>query len=200
MGSRSLTTSGKQNGNLDLVMNAMKKLEIGQRAPDFTLPGVDGKDHSLSAFKDNKIVVVLFTCNHCPYVQAYEERLICIQRDYGAKCVQLIAVNANDAAGYPEDSFDNMVRRAKQRQLNFPYLRDETQRVARAYGAEYTPEAFLLNSKFQVRYIGRIDDNWQHPDKVKTHDLRNALDAVLGHKKVENPITHAIGCTIKWKY
>ena len=181
-------------------MNAMRKLEIGQRAPDFTLPGVDGKDYSLSSFKDNKIVVVLFTCNHCPYVQAYEERLICIQRDYGSKSVQLIAVNANDAVAYPEDSFDNMVRRAKERQFSFPYLRDETQRVARAYGAEYTPEAFLLNSKVQVRYIGRIDDNWQHPDKVKTHDLRNAIDAVLAHKKVENPITHAIGCTIKWKY
>ena len=181
-------------------MNAMRKLEIGQRAPDFTLPGVDGKDRSLSSFKDKKIVVVLFTCNHCPYVQAYEERLICIQRDYGAKGVQLVAINANDAAAYPEDSFDNMVRRAKQRQLNFPYLRDETQRVARAYGAEYTPEAFLLNAKFQPRYIGRIDDNWQHPDKVKTHDLRHALDAVLAHRKVENPITHAIGCTIKWKY
>ena len=180
-------------------MNAMKKLEIGQRAPEFTLPGVGGKDHALSSFIDKKIVVVVFTCNHCPYVQAYEERLICIQRDYGAKGVQLVAVNANDAVSYPEDSFDNMVRRAKQRQFNFPYLRDETQRVARAYGAEYTPEAFLLNSKFLVRYIGRIDDNWQHPDKVKSHDLRGAINAVLAHKKVENPITHAIGCTIKWK-
>jgi peroxiredoxin len=181
-------------------MNAVRKLEIGQRAPDFILPGVDGKDHSLSSFKDKKVVVVLFTCNHCPYVQAYEERLICIQRDYGPKGVQLVAINANDAAAYPEDSFDNMVRRAKQRQLNFPYLRDETQRVARAYGAEYTPEAFLLNSRLQVRYIGRVDDNWQHPDKVKTHDLRHAIDAVLIHRKVENPVTHAIGCTIKWKY
>ncbi len=178
----------------------MKKLEIGQRAPDFTLPGVDGKDYSLGAFKDSKVVVVLFTCNHCPYVQAYEERVISIQRDYAPRGVQLIGVNANDSAGYPEDGFENMVKRAKQKQFNFPYLRDETQRVARAYGAEYTPEAFVLNSKFAVRYIGRVDDNWQHPDKVKTNDLRDAIDAVLAHKKVENPVTHAIGCTIKWKY
>ncbi len=177
----------------------MKKLEIGQRAPDFALPGVDGKDHSLVSFRDKKVVVVMFTCNHCPYVQAYEDRLISIQRDYGKKDVQLIAINANDSSSYPEDGFDNMIKRAQQKQYNFPYLRDENQRVARAYGAEYTPEVFVLNSKFQVRYIGRMDDNWQNPDKVKSHDLRNAIDAVLAHKKVENPVTHAIGCTIKWK-
>ena len=178
----------------------MRKLEIGEHPPEFTLPGVDGKDCSLASFKDKKAVVVIFTCNHCPYVQAYEERLISIQRDYGPKGVQLVAINANDGSGYPEDSFDNMVKRAQKRGYNFPYLRDENQRVARAFGAEYTPEAFVLNSKFAVRYMGRIDDNWQHPDKVRSHTLREAIDAVLAHKKVENPITHAIGCTIKWKY
>jgi peroxiredoxin len=177
----------------------MKKLEIGQRAPDFSLPGVDGREHSLSAFKDKKVVVVAFTCNHCPYVQAYEDRLIALQRDFADAGVQLIAINANDAAGYPEDSFDNMVQRAQKRHFNFPYLRDESQRVARAYGAEYTPEVFVLNGKFEARYIGRVDDNWQHPEKVKSHDLRNAISAILAHKKVENPVTHAIGCTIKWK-
>ena len=177
----------------------MKKLEIGQRAPDFTLPGVDGKDHSLGSYKDKKIVIVVFTCNHCPYVQAYEDRLISIQRDYADKGVQLVAVNTNDSTGYPEDNFDNMVKRAQKKSFNFPYLRDKTQRVARSYGAEYTPEAFVLNSRFEVRYVGRIDDNWQNPDKVKTHDLRDAINAVLAHKKVENPVTHAIGCTIKWK-
>jgi peroxiredoxin len=177
----------------------MKKPAIGQRAPDFTLPGVDGKEHSLESYRHCKVIVVVFTCNHCPYAQAYEDRLISIQRDYGPRGVQLLAINPNDAAGYPEDSFNNMIKRARQKGFNFPYLRDETQRVARAYGAEYTPEVFVLNSRFQVRYIGRIDDNWQNPDKVKSHDLRNAIDAVLAHKKVENPVTHAIGCTIKWK-
>jgi peroxiredoxin len=177
----------------------MKKLEIGQRAPDVSLPGVDGKDCALASFKDKKVVVVVFTCNHCPYAQAYEDRLVSLQRDYADKGVQLIAINANDSAGYPEDSFDNMVRRAKKKNFNFPYLRDENQRIARSYGAEYTPEVFVLNGKFEVRYIGRIDDNWQHPDKVRSHDLRDAINAVLAHKKVENPVTHAIGCTIKWK-
>ena len=177
----------------------VKKLDIGQRAPDFSLPGVDGKDYSLNSFQHNKVIVVMFTCNHCPYVQAYEDRLVAIQRDYVAKGVQLVAINANDEAGYPEDGFDNMVKRAKQKRFNFPYLRDETQRVARAYGAEYTPEVFVLNSKLEVRYIGRIDDNWQHPDKAHSHDLRAAIDAVLARRKVANPVTHAIGCTIKWK-
>jgi len=177
----------------------MKKLEIGQRAPNFTLPGVDGKDHSLNFYKDRKIVIVVFTCNHCPYVQAYEDRLISIQRDYAGKSVQVVAINANDSTGYPEDSFENMIKRSQKRNFNFPYLRDKTQRVARAYGAEYTPEAFVLNSRFELRYVGRIDDNWQNPDKVKIHDLRDAISAVLAHKKVENPVTHAIGCTIKWK-
>ncbi len=177
----------------------MKKIEIGLRAPDFSLPGVDGKDYSLNSFEDKKVVVVVFTCNHCPYAQAYEDRLISIQRDYAAKGVQLVAINANDEAGYPEDSFDNMVRRSKKKQFNFPYLRDESQRVARSYGAEYTPEAFVLNAKQEVRYIGRVDDNWQHPDKAHSHDLRAAINAVLARKKVANPVTHAIGCTIKWK-
>ena len=177
----------------------MKKLEIGQRAPEFSLPGVDGKDYTLHSFKDKKVVVVLFTCNHCPYAQAYEDRLVTIQRDFAAKGVQLVAINANDEAGYPEDGFENMIKRSQKKQFNFPYLRDEAQRVARSYGAEYTPEVFVLNAKHEVRYIGRVDDNWQHPDKVRTHDLRNAIEAVLAHKKVANPVTHAIGCTIKWK-
>ncbi len=177
----------------------MKKPDIGQRAPDFCLPGVDGKDYCLTSFKDKKVVVVLFTCNHCPYVQAYEDRLVALQRDYAGKGVQLVAINANDAAGYPEDGFDNMVRRAKSKSFNFPYLRDETQRVARSFAAEYTPEAYVLNSKLQICYIGRIDDNWQNPAKAKSQDLRNAIDAVLASQPLDNAITHAIGCTIKWK-
>lgn len=177
----------------------MKKLAIGERSPDFCLPGVDGKEYSLHAFKDHKAVVVVFMCNHCPYVRAYEDRVMQLQRAYPPPTVQFLAINSNDSVAYPEDSFANMIKRARDRQFNFPYLRDETQRVARAFGAEYTPEVFVLNSKFQVRYIGRVDDNWQHPEKVQSHDLRDALEAVLHHRPVPNPVTHAIGCTIKWK-
>ena len=177
----------------------MKKLEIGQKGPDFSLPNVDGKVLSLASFTGKKVVVVVFTYNHCPYAQAYEDRLLAIQADYAGQGVQFVAVNANDAAGYPEDSFENMVKRAAKKNFTFPYLRDETQRVARAFGAEYTPEAFVLNEQRQLSYVGRIDDNWQNPGKVRSQDLRRALDAVLAGKPVDNPVTHAIGCTIKWK-
>ena len=177
----------------------MKKLAIGQRAPDFNLPGVDGHGYTLAAFQNKRVIVIVFTCNHCPYAQAYAARLIALQQDYTKQAVQFVAINPNDSAGYPEDSFDSMITHAKHHQLNFPYLRDESQRVAHAYGAEYTPEAYVLDAQFQVRYIGRVDDNWQHPEKARSHDLRDAIAAVLAGQPVENPITHAIGCTIKWK-
>lgn len=181
------------------VQAGMKKLSIGQRAPDFNLMGVDGHDYALALFSNKRVIVVVFTCNHCPYAQAYANRLIAIQHDYADQAVQFIAINPNDSAGYPEDSFDSMITHAKHHQFNFPYLRDETQRVAHAYGAEYTPEAYVLDSKFNVRYIGRVDDNWQHPEKAQSHDLHDAIAAVLAGRLVENPVTHAIGCTIKWK-
>jgi len=177
----------------------MKKLAIGHRAADFSLPAVDGKEYALTGFAAKPVVVMVFTCNHCPYARAYEDRIIAIQYDYADRGVQLIAVNANDADGYPEDNFDNMVKRAQSRKFNFPYLRDERQRVARLFGAEYTPEAFVLDAQRELVYVGRIDDNWQHPDKARSHDLRAALDALLAGQPVENPVTHAIGCTIKWK-
>lgn len=177
----------------------MKKLEIGQPAPDFSLPATDGKDYSLGSFPSARVLVVIFTCNHCPYARAYEDRLMALQREFGPRGAQLIAINPNDEAGYPEDSFSNMVRRARERRFNFPYLRDASQRTARAYGAEYTPEAYVLDAQRRVRYIGRVDDNWQHPDQVQSPDLRRAIEAVLMGQPVPNPITHAIGCTIKWK-
>ncbi|MCG3149979.1 MAG: hypothetical protein PCFJNLEI_03446 [Verrucomicrobiae bacterium] len=163
------------------------------------MPGIDGHDRALHSFKDKTVIVVVFTCNHCPYAQAYEDRLVTLQRDFADQGVQLIAINSNDGAGYPEDSFDNMVRRAQKKQFNFPYLRDETQRAARSYGAEYTPEAFVFNSQRELCYVGRVDDNWQHPEKARSHDLRSAIEAVLAGQPVKNPVTHAIGCTIKWK-
>jgi len=177
----------------------MKKLVIGQRAPNFVLPGLDSHDLSLASCTGKRVVVVVFTCNHCPYAQAYANRLIALQHDYADQAVQFIAINPNDSAGYPEDSFDSMIKYAQHHQFNFPYLRDETQRVAHAYGAEYTPEAYVLDAQFNVRYIGRVDDNWQHPEKARSHDLRAAITAVLAGRPVDNPVTHAIGCTIKWK-
>lgn len=174
-------------------------LAIGTTAPDFELPGVDGKNHSLKELADKKAVIVIFSCNHCPYVQAYEERIIEIQKDYAAKGVQVIAINSNEDVNYPEDSFENMKKRAQEKKFNFLYLRDQTQQIARAYGATHTPHIFLFDQERKLRYTGKIDDNWQEPGKVKKRYLREALDAVLNGQTPPEAETHAIGCTIKWR-
>ncbi len=175
-------------------------MKIGQSAPDFRgLLDVSGKRYSLSDFADKKIVVVIFSCNHCPTVVAYEDRMIQIQRDYADKGVILVAINPNDERRYPQDSYQEMVKRSRAKGFNFPYLRDETQEVARAYGAQRTPEVYVLDSERRLRYHGRIDDNVNDPGSVRSHDLRNALDALLAGKEVPVPDTAAVGCTIKWK-
>ncbi|MEM4311926.1 MAG: thioredoxin family protein [Nitrososphaerales archaeon] len=173
-------------------------LKVGDKVIGFNLKGVDGKFYRLEDFKGKRAIAIAFTCNHCPYVKAYEDRMIAIQRDYESKGFQLIAINSNDDKKYPEDSFENMVIRAKKKGFNFPYLRDETQKVVSSYGAQVTPEIFLLDENFIVRYHGAIDDNYSDPKKVKRHYLREAIEALLSNKKVPIEETRAIGCTIKW--
>jgi peroxiredoxin len=173
-------------------------LKLGDRAPDFSLPGVDGKTYSLAGFAAKPALVVIFSCNHCPYVQAYEDRLIAIQRDYEDRGVQLVAINSNDDRNYPEDHFDNMVVRARQKGFNFPYLRDASQAVARSYRATHTPQLFVFDGQRRLAYIGRIDDNWERPKAAKIHYLRDAIEAILQGSAPAVPTTHAIGCTIKW--
>lgn len=175
-------------------------LQQGDPAPDFSLLGVDGQTYSLKDFAEKPVLVVLFSCNHCPYVQAYEDRLIEIQRDYEDRGVQLVAINSNDDVNYPEDSFENMVTRAKAKGYNFPYLRDASQQVALAYGATHTPHLFVFDRHGRLRYTGKIDDNWQRPDAVKRRYLREALEAILRDGEPAEPATHAIGCTIKWAH
>ncbi len=174
-------------------------MRIGDLAPDFSLPAVDGRTYSLVDFTDKAVLVVVFSCNHCPYVQAYEERLITIQGDYHDRGVQVVAINANDAVRYTEDSFEAMVVRAKTKQFNFPYLRDESQAVARAFDATHTPQLFVFDRERRLAYAGKIDDNWQQPTAVLRPYLREALDALLQGRKPAEPTTHAIGCTIKWR-
>ncbi len=174
-------------------------IQLNEKAADFDLPGVDGKSHSLKELAEKKAVIVIFSCNHCPYVQAYEDRVMEIQKDYGPKGVQVIAINSNEDVQHPDDSFENMVLRAKERKFNFLYLRDASQKTARDYGATHTPHIFLFDRERNLSYTGKIDDNWQDPGKVKRRYLREALDAVLSGKEVEEPETFAIGCTIKWK-
>ena len=173
-------------------------LKIGSPAPDFRLKGVDGQVTTLASFADAKILAVMFTCNHCPYVQAYEPRLIAVGRDYASQGVRLVAINANATKNYPEDSFDKMVVRARELKFNFPYLRDETQEVAAAYGAACTPEIFLFDDQRILRYHGGIDDNYKDPKQVTSPYLRKAINALLAGRDPDPSLTHAIGCSIKW--
>jgi peroxiredoxin len=177
----------------------MSNLRIGDKAISFNLPGVDDKEHALNDYVGKNAVVVIFSCNHCPYVRAWEDRMVRIQTDYKDKGAQLVAINANDDSKYPDDSFPKMKERAREKKFNFPYLRDETQKVARAYGAERTPEVYLFDKNLNLQYHGTIDDNYDDPKAVKEHYLREALDSVLSERSVSTAETKPVGCTIKWK-
>ncbi len=172
---------------------------LGKPAADFHLPGTDGNTHALDDFKDWKILVVVFMCNHCPYVKAVLQRLIDLQNDYKDKGVQLVGINSNDVSRYPDDSMENMVQLVREKNISFPYLLDETQEVAKAYDAVCTPDIFVYGENRALLYRGRVDDNWQEPDKVESRDLRRALDLILDGKEVFADHIPSMGCSIKWK-
>ena len=182
-------------------------LPLGALAPDFKLPAVDGKKYSLKDFKKADILVVVFTCNHCPTAQYYEERLKRIVDDFGWKGVALVAINPNDPKsvrldelGYTDlsDSFAEMKVRANHKKFNFPYLYDgDKEEVSRAYGPVATPHAFVFDRARRLRYVGRVDDS-ERAEFVKTHDLRNAIDALLAGQEVPVKQTKSFGCSIKW--
>ncbi|NOX62295.1 MAG: thioredoxin family protein [Chloroflexi bacterium] len=174
-------------------------LRIGDKAIPFKLPGVDDKTHALSDYDDKPLLAIIFSCNHCPYVRAWEDRMVQIQADYADKGVQLIAINANDVKKYPDDSFENMKIRAAEKGFNFPYLYDESQETPRAYGATRTPEVFLFDAERRLRYHGAIDDNFENPAAVKEPYLRDAIEALLAGKEPPVDWTPPVGCTIKWK-
>jgi peroxiredoxin len=186
----------KWKGDFKLATNNLK---IGSSAPEFNLSGVDGKKYSLNSFVDKRALLVIFSCNHCPYVQAYENRIKQIQEDYISEGVTVVAINSNEDVNYPDDSFENMKKRATEQKFNFLYLRDDDQSVARAYDATHTPEIFLFDKDRKLAFHGKIDDNWQEPSKVQNNYLRNALDELLIGKEISVPETFTIGCTIKWK-
>lgn len=173
-------------------------LPLGSKALDFNLQGVDGKVHSLAEYQDKPIVALTFWCNHCPYVQAWEQRVIELQKDYRAKGVQVVAINANETVNYPTDDFPHMVERAQQKGYPFPYLRDESQGIARAYGATRTPEFFVFDRDRVLRYHGAPDDNYESPVRVTKRYLRDALDALLAGKDPQLPETPPKGCSVKW--
>ncbi len=174
-------------------------LSIGVIAPDFNLKGVDGKMHSLANVKNAKGYLVIFTCNHCPFSQAYEDRIIAIHKKFAIKGVPVIAINPNDGDREPEDNFENMVKRAKVHHYPFNYLVDNDQNTAKAYGAKRTPHVFLLNAQRKLIYTGAIDDNFEEAKDVKIKYLENAIQLFLAGKPILTPSTKAIGCGIKWK-
>ena len=171
-------------------------LEIGDPAPNFQgLSGVDGRLRSLSDFKDKSVVVLVFTGNGCPAAKASEDRLISLQRAYGAEGVQLVAINSNNPYLSPPDTHAEMVKHAAAKGWNFPYLKDEDGRAARAFGAISTPHVFVLDRQRRVRYRGRIDDS-RDPSRVMVRDLQNALDDLLAERPVRVPQTIPFGCSI----
>lgn len=176
-----------------------QELRIGTKAHPFRLKGVDNKFYSLDDFKDKKVLCIIFFCNHCPYVQAVQDRINQIAKDYSGKSFALVAINPNDEITYPEDSFESMKIRAKEKGYVFPYLRDETQEVARVYDAACTPDVYLYDQNRILKYRGRIDDNWKDESQVKRKELRIAIDALLRDKEIDFPMIPTIGCSIKWK-
>jgi peroxiredoxin len=175
-------------------------LTIGSPIVAFKLKNVDGKVISVEELSRGKqATVIIFSCNHCPYVQAWEGRMIQLGKTYGSRGVAFTLINANDPAKYPDDSYPEMIKRAKTKGYPFPYLHDEDQSVAKAYGASRTPEVFLFDTQGTLRYHGRIDDHYEDPKKVRSQDLRDALEAVLAGRSPAVSETPAVGCSVKWK-
>ena len=173
--------------------------KVGDKATDFKLKSVDGKMYSMADYKDVKGFIVVFTCNHCPFAVKYEDRIVALAKKYKSLGYELIAINPNDPAAQPEDSFDLMKVRAKEKGFTFPYLFDEGQKVYPQYGATKTPHVFLLDKSLTVKYIGAIDDNVDDAAAVKERYLENAIAALEKNQEANPSMTKAIGCSIKVK-
>jgi peroxiredoxin len=173
-------------------------LAPGAEAPSFELPGADGETHSLPAPGAARATVVVFTCNHCPYALAWHDRILDVARDYDDRNVRFYAINANDAERYPADSFDAMKKRVAAESWPMPYLRDESQQVARAYDAQTTPDVYVLDSELRVVYSGAPDADYEDPSQNAAW-LRGALDAALADGQPDPAETGPVGCSIKWR-
>jgi len=176
--------------------------KVGDKAGDFNLKNVNGKMVSLSGLTDNKGAIVIFTCNHCPFSVAYEDRIIALNSKYESKGYPVLAINPNDEKKVPEDSFRNMIKRAKDKKFTFPYLHDATQEIAKNYGASRTPHVYVLSKagdNYTVEYIGAIDNNTDDASAATEKYVEKAVDELLNGAKVTNNFTKAIGCTIKWR-
>lgn len=193
-------------GSISISFTGAEQKESGKKpgdqAPEFSLKSTGERNVSLSDFKGEKGVILIFTCNHCPFSIAYEDRIIALHRKYSSKGYPVVAINPNDAQAYPEDSFENMKIRAKEKNFPFLYLHDESQEIAKQYGAMRTPHVYLLKKKddgFEVVYTGAIDDNTDNPAEVTKPYVENAVEDLLAGKKPQVNATKAIGCSVKWK-
>jgi len=182
-----------------MVLLHSEKIPLGSAAVEFNLPSADGKVYSLGDFQSSKLLLVMFICNHCPYVQAVEDRFIQLQRDYAAKGLGMAGICSNDPTDYPDDLPKNLLKRWKEKDYRFPYLIDESQEVAKSYGAVCTPEFYLFDSDRNLAYHGQLDDNWKDPSKVTHHTLREVIEKLLAGGKAPESQTPSMGCSIKWK-
>lgn len=194
------TSSPPESGGVRLPVPGYN---VGDYAADFKLKNIDGKMVSLADYADAKGFIVIFTCNHCPYAKLYEERIVTLDKSFKKNGYPVIAINPNDPVKEPDDSYDNMKKRAKDKGFTFPYLFDETQGVAKAFGAARTPHVFLLQKeaggKLKVAYIGAIDDDTEGAKEDKVKYVENAIDAIQKGEKPNPDFTKAVGCTVKWK-
>jgi peroxiredoxin len=174
-------------------------LQIGEKAPDFRLPATNGKTYELSDFDDAEVLVVFFTCNHCPYVIGSDEVTRKTVEKFSPKGVKFVGINSNSKNTYAEDDFEHMVARMKKHKFPWLYLYDESQEVAKAYGALRTPHFFVFDKDRRLIYTGRGVDNPRQTGKMKVNDLERALEEHLAGKSVSVPLTNPIGCTIKWE-
>ena len=172
--------------------------QIGSPCPPFKLTSVDDIKYSLNSFRDHKALVVMFICNHCPYVKAIEDRLLALAREFAKKPVHFVAICSNDGENYPEDSKENLLKRFKEKKYPFPYLHDVTQKIARDFGAVCTPDFFVYDENNKLAYRGRLDDSWKDESKVTQHDLKDAITNLVSGRAPSATQNSSMGCSIKW--
>jgi peroxiredoxin len=182
-----------------MALTENRSVPLGTPCPDFHLPRVDGGTFARDDARGKPVLAVLFICNHCPYVQAIEDRLIALGREYGERGVQLVGICSNDPAHYPDDSAENLLRRWREKSYGFPYLIDATQDVARAFDAVCTPDIYVYDQQRRLAYHGRLDDDWKEPSKVTRRELAEAFDALLANANPKREQHPSMGCSIKWR-
>lgn len=182
-----------------MVLLESLDLPMGSSAIDFQLKNVDGEIYSLANFAEAKILVIVFMCNHCPYVQAIWQRLIDFQQEFQNQGVQLVGINPNLNPNYPDETFEKIQEYYQRYQMNFPYLQDDTQEVAKAYQAQCTPDIYVYNEERELVYHGRLDDNWREQEKVQRCDLKEYVEALIAGKILQDKQYPSMGCSIKWR-